>query len=94
MIPFPQELRPPLPTVVGNVDYLTLRQRWEQIETLLRDSGAERDLVQRGGAATKVFLTAAGSAAPPRFASGGRTKKAVLRCACHRCPKSSPNGTK
>ena len=47
IIPFPQELRPQLPTIVGNVDYLTLRQRWEQIDALVRDSGAERDFVQR-----------------------------------------------
>ena len=47
IIPFPQELRPQLPTIVGNVDYLTLRQRLEQIDTLLRDSGVERDFVQR-----------------------------------------------
>jgi len=47
IIPFPQELRPRLPTIVGNVDYLTLRQRLEQIDTLLRQSGAERDFVQR-----------------------------------------------
>jgi IS5 family transposase len=47
IIPFPQELRPQLPTIVGNVDYLTLRQRLEQIDALLRDSGAERDFVQR-----------------------------------------------
>jgi hypothetical protein len=47
IIPFPQELRPQLPTIVGNVDYLTFRQRLEQIDALLRDSGAERDFVQR-----------------------------------------------
>jgi len=47
IIPFPQELRPQLPTIVGNVDYLTLRRRLEQIDVLLRDSGAERDFVQR-----------------------------------------------
>ena len=47
IIPFPQELRPALPTIVGNVDYLTLRQRLEQIDTLLHDSGVERDFVQR-----------------------------------------------
>ena len=43
IIPFPQELRPQLPTIVGNVDYLTLRQRLEQIDALLRESGVERD---------------------------------------------------
>jgi hypothetical protein len=47
IIPFPQELRPQLPTIVGNVDYLTLRQRLEQIDTLLHTSGAEEDFVQR-----------------------------------------------
>lgn len=47
IIPFPQELRPPLPTIVGNVDYLTLRRRLEQMDALLRASGAERDFVQR-----------------------------------------------
>ena len=47
LIPFPQELRPKLPTIVGNVDYLTLRQQLEQIDALLRDSGVEREFVQR-----------------------------------------------
>jgi len=47
IIPFPEELSPRLPTIVGNVDYLTLRQRLEQIDALLRDSGVERDFVQR-----------------------------------------------
>ncbi len=47
LIPFPQELRPKLPTIVGNVDYHTLRRRLEQIDALLRDGGVERDFVQR-----------------------------------------------
>jgi len=47
IIPFPQELRPRLPTIVGNVDYLTLRQRLEQIDALLRASGVEQEFVQR-----------------------------------------------
>ncbi len=47
IIPFLLELRPALPTVVGNVDYLTLRQRLEQIDALLRDGGVEREFVQR-----------------------------------------------
>jgi hypothetical protein len=42
IIPFPQEFRPQLPTIVGNVDYLTLRQRLEQIDALLRTSGVEQ----------------------------------------------------
>jgi hypothetical protein len=47
LIPFPQELRPKLPTIVGNVDYHTLRLRLEQIDALLRDSGVERGFVER-----------------------------------------------
>jgi len=47
LIPFPQELRPKLPTIVGNVDYQTLRQRLEQIDALVRESGVERDFVER-----------------------------------------------
>ena len=47
IIPFPQELRPQLPTIVGNVDYLTLRQRLEQIDALLRASGVEQEFVRR-----------------------------------------------
>ena len=47
LLPFPQELRPQLPTVVGNVDYRILRQGLEQIDALLRASGVERDFVQR-----------------------------------------------
>jgi hypothetical protein len=47
MIPFPTELRPSLPTIVGNVDYLTLRRRLEQIEILLQASGLEADFVEQ-----------------------------------------------
>src|ERR1017187_5488500 len=47
MIPFPTELRPCLPTIVGNVDYLTLRRRLEQIESLLRAGGVEGNFVEQ-----------------------------------------------
>ena len=47
IIPFPQEFRPPLPTIVGNVDYLTLRRRLEQIDELLLAGGVEGDFVER-----------------------------------------------
>jgi hypothetical protein len=46
IIPFPQELRPRLPTIVGNVDYRMLRTRLEQIDALLRESGLETEFVQ------------------------------------------------
>ena len=73
IIPFPQELRPRLPTIVGNVDYLTLRQRLEQIDILLRQSGVERDFVQHALARWKR----AGSGEPTaheqvKFFVGGR----------------------
>jgi len=47
IIPFPTELRPSLPIIVGNVDYLTLRRRLEQIEGLLQASGLEADFVEK-----------------------------------------------
>lgn len=47
IIPFPTELRLRLPTIVGNVDYLTLRQRLEQIDQLLRTSGVEQAFVEQ-----------------------------------------------
>jgi hypothetical protein len=47
IIPFPTDLRPRLPTIVGNVDYLTLRQRLEQIESLLQAGGLESDFVEK-----------------------------------------------
>jgi hypothetical protein len=47
IIPFPTELRPRLPTIVGNVDYSTLRLRLEQIHALLLDSGVEQQFVER-----------------------------------------------
>jgi hypothetical protein len=52
MIPFPTELRPRLPTIVGNVDYLTLCQRLEQIERLLQAGGLEAHFVEQVFAAT------------------------------------------
>jgi hypothetical protein len=47
IIPFPTDLRPRLPTIVGNVDYLTLCQRLQQIESLLQASGLEADFVEQ-----------------------------------------------
>lgn len=54
ILPFPQELRPQLPTIVGNVDYLSLRHRLEEIDSLLHESGVEADFVQRALAHWKV----------------------------------------
>ncbi len=54
ILPFPQELRPQLPTIVGNVDYLSLRQQLEEIDSLLRQSGMECDFIERALANWKV----------------------------------------
>ena len=62
IIPFPQELRPQLPTIVGNVDYLTLRQRLEQIDVLLRGSGVEQEFVRRALAGWNVAAAREGTA--------------------------------
>src|SRR5437867_767196 len=78
IIPFPQELRPRLPTIVGNVDYLTLRQRLEQIDALLRDSGAERDFVQRALAAWK--RAAKGEPTAREQAKFQQRSRRALRC--------------
>ena len=46
IIPFSDELRLRLPTIVGNVDYQTFRLRLEQIDDLLRVSGLENEFVE------------------------------------------------
>jgi hypothetical protein len=78
IIPFPEELRPRLPTIVGNVDYLTLRQRLEQIDTLLRQSGVERDFVQRALAAWK--RAAAGEPTAREQEKFQQRSRRALRC--------------
>jgi hypothetical protein len=72
IIPFPAELRPQLPTIVGNVDYLTLRQRLEQIDALLHDSALESQFVER---ALHGWLKTAG-----RTPSAREQQKFQLRC--------------
>ena len=47
IIPFPQDLTPRLPTIVGNVDYLTMEQQIKQIDALLRESRVETQFVER-----------------------------------------------
>lgn len=42
-------LRPPLSTVVGNVDYTRFRLELERMDELLVNSGAERDFMERSG---------------------------------------------
>ena len=78
IIPFPAELRPRLPTIVGNVDYLTLRQRLEQIDSLLHASGLERQFVER---ALHGWLPPAGPAPSARKQQKFQQRcRRALRC--------------
>ncbi len=78
IIPFPQELRPKLPTIVGNVDYLILRERLEQIDALLRDGGVEEDFVRRS-LNTWTPLEQKAATASQRIQFQQRSRRA-LRC--------------
>src|SRR5712691_11133846 len=46
IIPFPQSLQPPLPTIEGNVDYRKMRHELLRIEELLTQSGAEQQFIR------------------------------------------------
>ena len=48
IIPFQTELRPALPTVLGNVDYLRFEVELKRIDEILRLSGVEELFVERG----------------------------------------------
>src|SRR5437879_4832613 len=45
IIPFPQSLQPPLPTIEGNVDYRKMRDELLRIDELLTQSGAEQQFI-------------------------------------------------
>ena len=45
LIPFPQPLRPPLPTIEGNVDYRTLREELRRLDELLIQTGLEQKFI-------------------------------------------------
>jgi hypothetical protein len=78
LLPFPQELRPSLPTIVGNVDYSSLRRQLEEIDSLLRQSGLEADFVQRSLEHWQVFRTRPATAGEQvRFQQRSRR---ALRC--------------
>src|SRR5271170_1655515 len=78
IIPFPAALRPRLPTIVGNVDYLTLRQRLEQIDSLLHASGLERQFVEL---ALQDWLKPAGRAPSARQQQHFQERsRRALRC--------------
>ena len=78
ILPFPEELRPRLPTIVGNVDYRTLKERLHQIDALLRQSGVERDFIQRSlNRWTKQGKRQASATEQSRFQQRSRR---ALRC--------------
>lgn len=45
LIPFTPAIRPPLPTVVGSVDYRQMRDQFQRIDELLRTSGIEERFI-------------------------------------------------
>jgi hypothetical protein len=47
LIPFPESLRPPLPTIEGNVDYRQMRDQLLRIDEFLRVSGIEERFVRQ-----------------------------------------------
>jgi IS5 family transposase len=53
LLPIEQHLLPDLPTIVGNVDYQTLRAQLVRIHQLLVDGGIERDFIARGVSARR-----------------------------------------
>jgi hypothetical protein len=53
LLPIEQHLLPDLPTIVGNVDYQTLRAQLMRIHQLLVDGGIERDFIARGVSARR-----------------------------------------
>src|SRR3989442_11094675 len=46
LIPFPQSLQPPLPTIEGNVDYRQMRDELRRIDELLIQSGLESQFIR------------------------------------------------
>ena len=46
ILPFQSELRPALPTVIGNVDYLRFEEQLKRIDEILQLSGVERRFVE------------------------------------------------
>src|SRR6266568_3574322 len=49
LIPCEEHFRPVLPTIEGNVDYLTLREQLTLIDQLLRDADLELEVLQLSG---------------------------------------------
>ena len=54
LIPFPESLRPVLPTIEGNVDYRRLREQLTRIDQLLIQSGLEEQILAASLADWKV----------------------------------------
>jgi len=46
LLPEQDELQPPVPTVLGNIDYRTWRQRLERIDEILRAGRVEEAFVR------------------------------------------------
>ena len=80
LLPLEQYLLPDLPTIVGNVDYQTLRAQLLRMHQLLIDGGIERDFIARSVSHRREF-------AVKRYQKSGKYEKLVrehsaraLRC--------------
>jgi hypothetical protein len=80
LLPLEQYLLPDLPTIVGNVDYQTLRAQLLRMHQLLIDGGIERDFIARSVSHRRPF-------AVKRYQKSGKYEKLVrehsaraLRC--------------
>jgi hypothetical protein len=87
ILPFSEELRPRLPTIVGNVDHLTLHRRLTDIDAILRQSGFEKDFI---AACLEAWLKksprAPSARVQTRYQKGFRQ---ALRCNTTSCAPSS-----
>ena len=64
LLPLEQYLLPDLPTIMGNVDYQTLRAQLLRMHQLLVDGGIERDFIARSVSHRRQFAEEVSSPHP------------------------------
>lgn len=81
ILPFQAELRPPLPTVHGNVDYLRFEELLKRIDEMLRSSGLENLFVRMSLADYRARSVAEGAETKDwMLARHQRHSRQALRC--------------
>lgn len=79
IVPFQTELRPALPTVRGNVDYLRFEAELQRVDELLRRSGVEELFVERSVERWRAQGTKRGPSAKEQVRYQEQSRRA-LRC--------------